>query len=112
MPGKPSKDKNQIALDAVRGGKLDVVKKAFKRVPVNVVNNSGQTPLHIACAEGHLLIVQWLTSEKKKANVDATDRDGWTPLLCACHGDHIEVVDHLIGKNASVCIETCMLLYL
>lgn len=103
----PKVDKNQVALEAVRRGNLQEVKKAFgKKVPVNVVNSSGQTPLHIACVEGHFLIVQWLTSEKKKANVDAIDRDGWTPLHCACHGDHIEIVDHLIGKNAEVCKET------
>jgi len=105
----PKVDKQQLVFDAVRRGQLADVKKFMgKKLTPAITNSSGQTPLHIACAEGHLFIVQWLTGDKKKADVDARDRDGWTPLHCACHSDHIEIVDHLIARNANVCVETGM----
>ena len=100
-----SGDKEQLALDAIRRGNLSEVKKWMKKVSVDATNSSGQTPLHLACVEGHFSVVQYLV-EKKKANPDARDRDGWTPLHCACHGDHIEIVDFLISQNANVTIET------
>ena len=98
-------DKDQQAMDAIRRGNLSEVKKLMKKVAVSVTNSSGQTPLHIACVEGHFALVQYLI-EKKKADPDARDRDGWTPLHCACHSDHIEIVNYLISQNANVTVET------
>ena len=103
----PKVDKTQLVFDAIRRGNLAEVKKLMgKKIAATITNSSGQTPLHISSSEGHYLIVQWLTGDKKKADVDARDRDGWTPLHCACHSDHIEIVDHLISRNANVCVET------
>ncbi|KAK7473741.1 hypothetical protein BaRGS_00035016 [Batillaria attramentaria] len=52
-------------------------------VDVNVVNDKGESPLHIACTLGHEDVVKLLL--QVKPNVDLKDSQGQTPLHRACN---------------------------
>lgn len=67
--------------EAVLLGNLEKVKKAQNSSTLNSKNDLGQTPLHVACAEGFVDIAKYLL--KKKANVNDVDSRSWTPLHCA-----------------------------
>ena len=55
------------------------------------------TPLHIACQNGHLQIVQYLI--EKGDNIEAKDKDKYTPLQCASNFDLIEKGDNIEAKD-------------
>ncbi len=60
----------------------------------------GETPLHIAAAQGHLEVAELLLSEG--AAVDARTTDGLTPLHAAAYGGNEEVVTSLLARGADV----------
>lgn len=68
---------------------------------VNIQNNRGQTPLHIAAQRGDMSIVRLLLTSKF-INVDAQDCWGATPLHLASENGHIEVVKLLVAHNAQL----------
>ena len=45
---------------------------------INVYNKKGQTPLHLACFYGHLIIIDLL--ESNGADKNAIDNKGYIPL--------------------------------
>lgn len=48
---------------------------------LNVTDESGLTPLHLACDRGLIDFINVLL--KKNLNVNAQDNDGYTPLMLA-----------------------------
>ncbi|XP_042336801.1 ankyrin repeat domain-containing protein 27 isoform X2 [Sceloporus undulatus] len=83
--------------------KCGLAQKKFFRVPsngfgVNVTNQEGQTPLHIAALHGHDDLVTLLL--KLGADVGAKDANHTVPLHLACQNGHLEVVKCLIENNA------------
>ena len=58
-----------------------------------------RTPLHYACQEGYLPIVEYLIS--KGANIEAKDEDDWTPLKLASTCGRFHVAKYLISKGAN-----------
>jgi serine/threonine-protein phosphatase 6 regulatory ankyrin repeat subunit B len=52
-----------------------------RRADVNIKNNSGQTPLFIAAAQGNAQVVHALI--KKGADVNIQNNEGQTPLFIA-----------------------------
>ena len=58
------------------------------------------TPLHFACKEGHLDVVQHLI--RKGAQIDAKTQKNWTPLNQACFNGHLEVIEYLIQEGAQL----------
>ncbi|WP_375603618.1 ankyrin repeat domain-containing protein [Wolbachia endosymbiont of Anurida maritima] len=65
---------------------------------VNVKNDKGNTPLHLAVEEGNLEAVKHLI--EKGADLNAPDKHGWTPLYYAVYSGNIDVVRFLIDQGA------------
>ncbi|XP_078236475.1 ankyrin repeat domain-containing protein 27 isoform X1 [Pogona vitticeps] len=69
-----------------------------KGLGVNVTNQDGQTPLHVAALHGHADLVSLLI--KHGASPEAKDANCTVPLHLACQNGHVEVVKCLIEANA------------
>jgi ankyrin repeat protein len=54
-------------------------------------------PLHYACKEGYLSIVEYLI--EKGAKIDAFDADNWTPLHYACAKGHLDIIKFIKSNN-------------
>ncbi|WP_250294742.1 ankyrin repeat domain-containing protein [Wolbachia endosymbiont of Oedothorax gibbosus] len=68
---------------------------------VNIADEYGYTPLHVAVMHGHIDVVNILMASK--ANVDAMDKTyKYTPLYWAARNGYIEIVKVLIAGKASV----------
>ncbi|XP_052072501.1 uncharacterized protein LOC127710592 [Mytilus californianus] len=63
---------------------------------------AGSSPLHIACAMGHLEIVKYLLLYN--ASVNLTKDDGTTPLFYACELGHDSIVRLLLDTEADITI--------
>ncbi|CAG2228881.1 ANK [Mytilus edulis] len=72
-------------------------------ISVNIYNNEGMTPLHIACNSGNADLVELLL--KLKANIDLKNTKGETCLLMVCKSGIIHIAKLLIKCNANVNIE-------
>lgn len=57
-------------------------------------------PLHYACKEGYLAIVQYLI--EKDAKIDAADDDNYMPLHYACAKGHLEIIKFIQSKVQTV----------
>ncbi len=64
----------------------------------NAVNNSNQTPLHLASGAGYLDIVKLL----KVASIDAIDIYFKTPFHYACQQEHFEIAEFLLAHGANI----------
>lgn len=62
-------------------------------------DNSGWTPLHYACLEGHREVVTALI--EGGAQVDQTDNDSRAPLLLAAQEGHAQLVMDLIQVHGA-----------
>ena len=61
-------------------------------------NLIGNTPLHLACDEDHLNIVQYLIREEH-CDPSCEDNDGKTPLLYACQRNRPHIVQYLLSTG-------------
>ncbi|KAF4465935.1 palmitoyltransferase akr1 [Fusarium albosuccineum] len=71
-----------------------------KRNSHNVVDEQGQTLLHVAAHEGHVDIVDFLL--RCGANLDARDSHGNTPLHCAVVSGQEKIVQALVDAGANI----------
>jgi ankyrin repeat domain-containing protein 2 len=87
---------------ASRAGHIDFVRMLVEecKVKVDPKDVSGQTPLHDACINRHLEIVQCLSGAG--ANLAAKDNRGITPLHFACRSHQVEIVEFLCTANPEV----------
>jgi ankyrin repeat protein len=60
----------------------------------------GDTPLHYACAQGHLSIIA-LLGKIKGVQLEATDKDGETPADVAANGKCKKLMEKLIEERAA-----------
>ena len=71
-----------------------------KKCDVNISDHNSQTPLHIACYNGNVALVQILL--RNKCVVDQCDNLNKTPLFLACEGGHEDVVKSLMNYNCNM----------
>ena len=83
---------------AARWGDQITLSLLAKYADVNIVNSSGQTPLHVATEFGHADCFFELL--KHKANIRLEDRSGNTPLHLAAKEGHTEIVTALLEAGA------------
>jgi ankyrin repeat protein len=83
---------------------------------IEAKDSSGSTPLHCACATGHVAVVNELVSpndgndtttilgkrKSRGADVEVKDNHGNTPLHWACWKDHLPVVKALLSGSADI----------
>ncbi|KAJ3683822.1 hypothetical protein LUZ60_014049 [Juncus effusus] len=97
----PTPDQIDALLEAARYDEIDEIVSLFSiGVPLNSKDEQGRTALHMACANGHLAIVNYLISNG--ADVNVTNLEKNTPLHYACLNGQIEVIKALITAGASV----------
>ena len=65
---------------------------------VEFTNRHGQTPLHSACARGHLAVARWLAETHCSWLVDRADNTGRTPFAAALYGGHMRVAQWLAAN--------------
>ncbi len=94
---KSVQELNKLLADAVQLGNVELVKELLKNRPG--INNTsgdgyGNTPLAIACQNGHNKLVELLIELGADAN--QSFRDGDTALLKACNGYKPEFVTEIV----------------
>jgi ankyrin repeat protein len=92
--------------EAVEKGDLEQLELLIsKGADVNLKNQEGWTPLHIAAKEGHVDIAALLIKNRAEVNERINSRDdpsGLTPLHIAAYSNHVDVVELLIGAGAQI----------
>ncbi len=89
-------------IEAVEGGDLITVKDLLEEeVDVNQGLEKGYTPLIIATAHEHKMIVQTLLEKGANVNQQTTDSIKITALMFAAANGHIEFVNDLLNKGAN-----------
>jgi len=68
--------------------------------PVNVVSDTGETPLYVACTKGHAGVVKQLLDSK--AVVDLTRSSKKDPLTIACQKNFTNVAKMLLDRKQNV----------
>ena len=74
------------------------IKSLINLPDLNITNNEGQAPIHLASREGRMDIVQCLT-EVYKVDIDNKDANGTTPLLEAAINGHLSIIEYFIEKG-------------
>ena len=83
---------------AAYGGWLAVLDRLRrKNADMSAVSKTGQTPLHVASARGHLWCVKFLA---QFSDINAQEEFGWTPLHFAVAYGHRDIAEMLIEKGA------------
>ncbi|KAL6223307.1 hypothetical protein ACLB2K_006694 [Fragaria x ananassa] len=96
-----SEDKVDALLEAARYDDMeDITSLVSQGVSLDSKDSQGRTALHMACANGHLDVVEYLIS--RGVDLNATNMEMNTPLHWACLNGHIEVVKKLILAGATV----------
>lgn len=71
-----------------------------RKVPVDAKNESGLTPLHIACINDNVAAISSFL--KNGADINKTEINGCTPLVIACANGNICSVETLLKSGADV----------
>ncbi|XP_009580505.1 PREDICTED: ankyrin-1-like [Fulmarus glacialis] len=96
---KPRKDYSDVGIfHAVAKSYLSELEKTLKDNDINALNSSSETLLHVAAANGHLTIMEYLIS--KGAKIDVKDKKGRTALHRAAEKGHRDAVKVLLQCGA------------
>lgn len=84
-------------LDAAENGDIELIKSLVSQgVNINIQNNWGYTPLHLAARNGHIELVKFLT-QNPEININAISNYNTTPLHQAAFMNHHSIVLHLLS---------------
>ncbi|KAM8891549.1 ankyrin repeat domain-containing protein 26 isoform 7-T11 [Spinachia spinachia] len=83
---------------AALSGDLSKLKQLAKKNDVNQLDKENRTALHIACASGHVEVVQFLVESKAKLNL--CDNQNRSALMKAVQGQHERCVSILLENRA------------
>ena len=95
LPLRPGLDPCCCKEDPKTSRMFTIFAPYFRHNEDNGPSNPGLTPLHAACAEGHLEMVKLVLehSTLRKIDVNPKDRFGNTPLHYACFFGHKKIVE-------------------
>ncbi|CAK6950960.1 ankyrin repeat domain-containing protein 26 [Scomber scombrus] len=79
-------------------GDLVKLKQLAKKNDINQLDKENRTALHIACASGHVEVVQFLVESKAKLNL--CDNQNRSALMKAVQGQHERCVSLLLENHA------------
>ncbi|KAM6926909.1 ankyrin repeat domain-containing protein 26 isoform 2-T3 [Lycodopsis pacificus] len=79
-------------------GDLAKLKQLAKKNDINQLDKENRTALHIACASGHVEVVQFLIASKAKLNL--CDNQNRSALMKAVQGQHERCVSVLLENHA------------
>lgn len=91
-------DIGESLYDAASAGRLAVVRQLLSQRISPEATNDDETPLYVACANGHLEVATCLLDAK--ANVNRTTRTNATPLYVATQFTHVHVATLLLKRRA------------
>ncbi|XP_042267337.1 ankyrin repeat domain-containing protein 26 isoform X6 [Thunnus maccoyii] len=83
---------------AALAGDLAKLKQLAKKNDINQLDKENRTALHIACATGHVEVVQFLVESKAKLNL--CDNQNRSALMKAVQGQHERCVSLLLENHA------------
>ncbi|XP_069620962.1 ankyrin repeat domain-containing protein 26 isoform X7 [Ranitomeya imitator] len=83
---------------AASSGDVAKLRQLLPKQDVNQVDKESRTPLHLACANGHLNVVKLLIENKAKLN--ACDNDNRTPVMKAIQCQHEPCATVLLEHRA------------
>ncbi|XP_028287089.1 ankyrin repeat domain-containing protein 26 [Parambassis ranga] len=83
---------------AASAGDLSKLKQLAKKNDINQLDKENRTALHIACAGGHVEVVQFLVESKAKLNL--CDNQNRSALMKAVQGQHEQCVGVLLENHA------------
>jgi ankyrin repeat protein len=66
---------------------------------IDIQGNIFEDALHLACIQGHMVVVEQLISVG--INPSMVDEHGWTPVLCASWFGHGQIVDYLLSNGGN-----------
>ncbi|KAH7642320.1 ankyrin repeat domain containing protein 24 [Dermatophagoides farinae] len=67
---------------------------------IDLKDEQGATPLHIAAANGYMSVIEFLVDNN--ASIDECDNDLWQPIHAAACWGHIDVVEFLVQNGADL----------
>jgi ankyrin repeat protein len=88
--------------EAAAEGEISKVEIILQENPklLNMRDDAGDMPIHIACKAGHRDVVELLIAKGAKVNVK--DHEGQTPLHLAVINRHKDVAELLISEHAKI----------
>ena len=96
LPNQETQDSQLLALQSMLG-----LLVSDEGLDINARDETGCTPLNLACRSSSYHAVQILLSQDK-VMIDEADDDGRTPLHTACMQDNEEIVELLIKNKADL----------
>ncbi len=65
-------------------------------IDINIKNNDGNIPLHLAAREGHYDCLRWLLTVNSTDDINTKNNNGLNPIVCAVETGHTNCVELLM----------------